>query len=99
MGINPRMGGLANRVIIAERSPRQKERCLFIGKRSKWAIVRHWYKAVMGDSSARVKGKRLWPFVVVIPKAWVPTLGVDHANGADVGERVDVDDSLIVGRW
>jgi hypothetical protein len=42
MGINPRMGDLANRMIMNQRSPMQNERCLFIGKRSKWAIVRRW---------------------------------------------------------
>jgi hypothetical protein len=65
MGINSRMGGLVNRLIMAQRSPRHKEHCLFIGKRSKWAIVRHGYKAIMDDASARVYGETLMPVCCV----------------------------------
>jgi hypothetical protein len=32
-------------------------------------------------------------------KAWVPALGIDHANGADVDAREGVEKGVIVGRW
>jgi hypothetical protein len=80
MGINPRMGGLVYRVIMDRRSPRHKERCLFIGKRSKWAIVHHGYKAIVGDASARVHGEDVESGVVAASNTWGYSVLLAFAN-------------------
>jgi hypothetical protein len=84
---------------MVRRSPRHKERCLLIGKRSKWSIVRHCHKVTVGDASARVYGETAMAVCRGDAQRCVPVLGMNHANGIDAGTRVDVEQGVIVGRW
>jgi hypothetical protein len=85
------MGGPANRVIMDRRSPRHKERYLFIGKRSWLAMLRHEYKATVGNVSARVHGENVWPCVMVMLMAWAPALWMVRSNKLDPSAGADVE--------